>query len=66
MSKATVKDSKAHIIETFQQILRERQKVASKVATKEEEAEKDEDSAVEDSDLIDDSDEDSDGLDPED
>lgn len=40
MSKVAVKDSKAHIIETFQQILRERQKVASKVATKEEEAEK--------------------------
>lgn len=46
MSKVAVKDSKAHIIETFQQILRERQKVASKVATKEEEAEKEQNISV--------------------
>lgn len=40
MSKVAVKDSKSRILETFQQILAERQKIESKVATKEEEAEK--------------------------
>lgn len=40
MTQGAVKDSKAKILEAFQQILAERQKIESKVATKEEEAEK--------------------------
>lgn len=40
MSQVVVKDSKAKILEKFQQILAEQQQIASKVATKEEEAEK--------------------------
>lgn len=40
MSSGAVKDSKAKILEAFQQILMERQTRESKVATKEEEAEK--------------------------
>ncbi len=40
MIQVVAKDSKAKILERFQQILAERQKVESKVATKEEEAQK--------------------------
>jgi len=40
MTLGTVKDSKAKILQSFQQILADKKKIASKVATKEEEAEK--------------------------
>lgn len=46
MTKVVVKDSKAKILEAFQQILAERQKIDSKVATKEEEAEKEKNKIV--------------------
>lgn len=43
---AAVKDSKAKILETLQQILADKQKIESKVATKEEEAEKEKNQRV--------------------
>lgn len=46
MNKFVVKDSKAKVLEAFQQILAERQKIDSKVATKEEEAEKEKNKRV--------------------
>lgn len=46
MSQVVVKDSKAKILQTFQQILAEQQKIESKVATKEEEAEKEKNQRV--------------------
>lgn len=46
MSQVVVKDSKAKILETFQQILAEQQNIESKVATKEEEAEKEKNQRV--------------------
>lgn len=46
MTQVVVKDSKAKILETFQQILADKQKIESKVATKEEEAEKEKNQRV--------------------
>ncbi|HAZ47101.1 MAG TPA: hypothetical protein DCZ55_22240 [Cyanobacteria bacterium UBA11371] len=46
MNQFAAKDSKAKIIDAFEQILAERRKVASRVATKEEEAEKEKNRTV--------------------
>jgi len=46
MTQSVVKDSKAKILEAFQQILAARQKIESKIATKEEEAEKEKNQRV--------------------
>lgn len=46
MTELAVKDSKAKILEAFQKILAERQKIESRVATREEEAEKEQNKRV--------------------
>lgn len=46
MTQLVIKDSKAKILEAFQKILAERQKIESRVATKEEEAEKEQNKKV--------------------
>jgi len=46
MTQVVVQDSKAKILEKFQQILADKQKIESKVATKEEEAEKEKNQRV--------------------
>ncbi|MCJ8278657.1 MAG: hypothetical protein MJK14_01580 [Rivularia sp. ALOHA_DT_140] len=46
MNKVALKDSKQQLMQAFEQILAEKQKIDSKIATKQEEAEKEKDKKI--------------------